>query len=73
MAPRVFRSKLWAAWWSATRSLFVLSFDHRMTAGLAEELVDFVREYSRVLDLFKEDVASQRMGSRWLTEVRRWK
>jgi hypothetical protein len=70
MSPKVFRTRLIAAWWSSTCSLLALAMDRRMTTGLAEESVDCAEEYSRALIHFRDDVAVNRLGSRWLLRNR---
>jgi len=71
MNLKAFRTRLFATWWSSTRSLLALATDRRMTTGLAEELVDCAEEYNRALILFRDDVAVNRFGSRWLLRDRR--
>ena len=70
MSPTAFRIRLIAAWWSSTCSLVALAMDRRITIGLAEESVDCAEEYSLALTLFRDDVAVNRLGSRWLLRNR---
>lgn len=69
MTSRIPRFELLSLWW-ITRSLLALAYDRRMTVGLAFQLVDSVRDYRRALSEFREDVAMNRFGSRWVSAPR---